>query len=193
MLYIAKPRNFPYTSSAVNMWIMNQFHTHSQKKQNPAKKFIKFGQIKIARQRRRWDWRRDRAARCCDRRAAWFYDRQSVRCCDQRLARRDRWIGARFMVIGEVASSSLFAISLSLSPEILWSENENWIHFPPQKPYFTVKLKIFLVWPNLPDLPNILFSGKGFLNSIWSQNKWTLSPYPITSHVNIISIYKKCL
>ena len=77
--------------------------------------------------------------------------------------------------------------------ENVWSENEDWNDFPPQKPYFTVKLKIFLVWPNLPDLPNILFSGKGFLNSIWSQNKWTLSPYPITSHVNIISIYKKCL
>ena len=55
MLYIAKPPNFPYTSSAVNMRIMNQFHTHSQKKQNPAKKFIKSDQIKIARWRRRWD------------------------------------------------------------------------------------------------------------------------------------------
>ena len=33
--------NFPHTSSIVNMQIMNQFHTHSQKKQNPAKKFIK--------------------------------------------------------------------------------------------------------------------------------------------------------
>ena len=53
ILYIAKPPNFPYTSSAVNMQIMNQFHTHSQKKQNPAKKFIKFGQIEIARRRRR--------------------------------------------------------------------------------------------------------------------------------------------
>ena len=55
MLYITKPPNFPYSSLAVNMWIMNQFHTYSQKKQNPAKKFIKSGQIKIAR------WRRHRA------------------------------------------------------------------------------------------------------------------------------------
>ena len=55
ILYIAKPPNFPYTSLAVNMWIMNQFHTHSQKKQNPTKKFIKSGQIEIARRRRRWD------------------------------------------------------------------------------------------------------------------------------------------
>ena len=38
MLYIAKPPNFPYTSLAVNTLIMNQFHTHSQKKQNPTKK-----------------------------------------------------------------------------------------------------------------------------------------------------------
>ena len=38
MHYIAKPPNFPYFSLAVNMLIMNQFHTHSQKKQNPAKK-----------------------------------------------------------------------------------------------------------------------------------------------------------
>ena len=45
--------NFPYTFSTVNMQIMNQFHTHSQKKQNPAKKFIKSGQIEIAWQRRR--------------------------------------------------------------------------------------------------------------------------------------------
>ena len=40
MLYIP---NFPHTSSTVNMQIMNQFHTYSQKKQNPAKKFIKSG------------------------------------------------------------------------------------------------------------------------------------------------------
>ena len=32
MLYMP---NFPYTSSTVNMQIMNQFHIHSQKKQNP--------------------------------------------------------------------------------------------------------------------------------------------------------------
>ena len=38
MHYIAKSPNFPYISSVVNVLIMNQFHTHSQKKQNPAKK-----------------------------------------------------------------------------------------------------------------------------------------------------------
>ena len=45
MLYIP---NFPYTSSTVNMRIMNQFHTDSQMKQNPAKKIIKSCQIEIA-------------------------------------------------------------------------------------------------------------------------------------------------
>ena len=45
--------NFPHTSSTVNMQIMNLFHTHSQKKQNPTKKFIKSGQIEIAQRRRR--------------------------------------------------------------------------------------------------------------------------------------------
>ena len=38
MLYMP---NFPHPSSTVNMQIMNQFHNHSQEKQNPAKKFIK--------------------------------------------------------------------------------------------------------------------------------------------------------
>ena len=32
---------------------MNQFHTHSQKKQNPAKKFIKSSQIERRRKRER--------------------------------------------------------------------------------------------------------------------------------------------
>ena len=68
ILYIAKPPNFPYASSAVNMWIMNQFHTHSQKKQNPTKKFIKSGQIEIVRggEGEIARWRRDRATRSSD-------------------------------------------------------------------------------------------------------------------------------
>ena len=37
MLYIAKPPNFPYTSSAVNMLIMNQFHSFT-KETKPSKK-----------------------------------------------------------------------------------------------------------------------------------------------------------
>ena len=44
ILYIAKPPNFPYTSSAVNMLIMNQFHSftketkpNKKRKSNPVK------------------------------------------------------------------------------------------------------------------------------------------------------------
>ena len=55
-------------------------------------------------------------------------------------------------------------VSVREQMENFWSENENWIHFLPQKPYF-------------PNLPNMLFSGKGFLNSVWSQNKRSLSNY----------------
>ena len=52
--------------------------------------------------------------------------------------------------------------SLSLSVEILWSENQNWNHFPPVKPYFMIKLKIFSIWPNLPDLPICYFPENDF-------------------------------
>ena len=74
MLYML---NFQYTSSTVNMQIMNQFHTHSQKKQNPAKKFIKSGQIEIMRRRRRWD----RAVKVRS-------EARSVRSSDERRDRR---------------------------------------------------------------------------------------------------------
>ena len=37
MLYIAKPPNFPYTSSVINMLIMNQFHSFT-KETKPSKK-----------------------------------------------------------------------------------------------------------------------------------------------------------
>ena len=103
MLYIAKLSNFPYTSSAVNMWIMNQFHTHLQKKQNPAKKFIKFGQIEIARRRRR----RDRTVEARSSGAMLRSTISAVRSSDWSLG-----------FAGEVSSSSLFeiwALSLSLS------------------------------------------------------------------------------
>ena len=103
MLYIAKPPNFPYTSSAINMWIMNQFHTHSQKKQNPAKKFIKSGQIEIARRRRR----RDHAV---EARSSGMMLRSTIG-----AVRSSDWSSG---FAGEVSSSSLFeiwALSLSLS------------------------------------------------------------------------------
>ena len=120
MLYIAKPPNFPYTSSAVNMWKMNQFHTHSQKKQNPAKKFIKSGQIERRRKRERrlgsigegkgeiMRQRRDRATLELD----W---------CDQRssaivgLVRSSIWCDRQTGAIIDLVQSSLFFLSLYLS------------------------------------------------------------------------------
>ena len=130
MLYIAKPPNFPYTSSAVNMWIMNQFHTHSQKKQNPAKKFIKSGQLRshgggegeIVR------WRRDQV----EARSSGKIERRGDAIdewCDATIDdRRGFIIGLELGLwssdwssgfAGKVSSSSLFAIwalsSLSLS------------------------------------------------------------------------------
>ena len=148
MLYIAKPPNFPYTSSTVILWIMNQFHIHSQKKQNAAKKFIKSGQIEIARRRKRWDRAVEarssegeierRGAAIDERRGAAIEER---RCCDRRSARCDRWTGARSVVVRlelGVRGRSLFflslcdlgslslSLSLSLFSKMLWSENRNW-------------------------------------------------------------------
>ena len=117
MLYMP---NFLYTSSIVNMQIMNQFHTHSQKKQNPAKKFIISGQIEIARRRRRWDRAmKARSVRSSDewrdRRGAWSTSalfgqshRSSIALVDQRATRSTS--GA---IAGEVSSLSL-SLSLSL-------------------------------------------------------------------------------
>ena len=46
--------------------------------------------------------------------------------------------------------SSLLSLSLFYFPgaEVIWSENKNGNYFPPSQPYFTVKLKTFLVWLN---------------------------------------------
>ena len=135
MLYMP---NFPYSSSTINMQIMNQFHTHSQKKQNPAKKFIKSGQIEIERRRRRWD----RAVKArsearlvrssderCDRRSRSTRGtideraRQTIALLVDRATRRS----TSDAIAGEVSSSSLslrsrlslfslpFSLSLSLS------------------------------------------------------------------------------
>ena len=71
--------------------------------------------------------------------------------------------------------------------ENVWSENLGWNWFPLVFAYFTIKLKIFLVWPNLPCQPNMLFSGKWFPNFVFSQNKWTLSV--CLCHFFIINFY----
>ena len=112
MLYMP---NFPYTSSTVNMQIMNQFHTHSQKKQNLAKKFMKSNQIEIARRRRRWD----RAVKVRS-------EARSVRSSDERRARnRDRRAvrspAKSLLPLSLSDLGSLFSLSLSFSGnELKW-------------------------------------------------------------------------
>ena len=82
------------------------------------------------------------------------------------------WIGAsQALCASERAASS----ACERGVENVWSENLGWNDFLLVLPYFTVKLKIFSVWPNLPSQPNMLFSGKWFPNFVWSQNKRTLS------------------
>ena len=144
--------NFPHTSSTVNMQIMNQFHTHSQKKQNPAKKFIKSGQIEIAQRRRRWDRAGEvRSVRSSDERR----DRQSQstkgaideHACrtiaplvDRRLsllARRtiaplvDRRLSLLPLSLSDLGS--LFSLSLSFFPKMIWTENKSVKLFPGQR------------------------------------------------------------
>ena len=114
---------------SVNMLIMNQFHTHSQKKQNPAKKenqiqsnWDSVVEEKVrseARSEQRWD----RVVRSSGgeiggeievARSSSEIERRGTAIDD----RCNRQTGARSVVIGKVSSSSLFAIwalSLSLS------------------------------------------------------------------------------
>ena len=196
MLYMS---NFPHTSSTVNMRIMNQFHTHSQKKQNPAKKFIKSGQIEIAQWRRRWDRvvkarsearlvrssdeRRDRRVRSLDDRAA----------CRTIASLVDRWARSQSrltsalvgrshcsLIAGEVSSSSLslrsglsllsISLSLSLFPKMIWTENKSVKLFPGQRSKY---------WSTKNEFPeNFIFccsqtcgfGGKWFPEIIFTKN-----------------------
>ena len=167
MLYIP---NFPYTSSTVNLHIMNQFHTHSQKKQNPVKKFIKSGQIEIARRRRRWN----RAVKARS-------EARLVRSFDKRRDRRSRSMSGA--IASEVSSSSLslrsglslLSLSLSLFPEMIWSENESVKSFPGQRSK---------CWSTGNDFPkNFIFrccqtrgfGGKWFPEIIFPPKKCTLN------------------
>ena len=112
MLYMT---NFPHIFSTVNMQIMNQFHTHSQKKQNPTKKFIKSGQIEIAQRRRRWD--RAVKARSSGGEIGALVDRRSAR-CDRSTsdAIDDRCSPIWALSSLSLRSDSLFSLlSLSLS------------------------------------------------------------------------------
>ena len=162
--------NFPYTSSTVNMQIMNQFHTHSQKKQNPAKKFIKSDQIEIARQRRRCDCAvkarsEARSVRSSDERC----DRPTSCAIDERCYRR--W---SLFILSLSLRSGLSLLSLSLFPEMIWSENESVKSFPGQRSKY---------WSTGNEFPeNFIFrcsqtcgfGRKWFPEIIFTQNKCTL-------------------
>ena len=204
MLYIP---NFSYTSSTVNKRIINQFHTHSQKKQNPAKKFIKSGQIQITRRRRRWD----RAVKVRSsggeigaivRRAARSTiaiaplvgrlhrsliaplvgrSRSSIRPLIGTVRSSDERCDRRSVLsdLGSIFSLSpiwaLSTLSLSLFPEMNWSENKGAKSFPDQRSN---------CWPTGNDfLENEIFrccqtrgfGGKWFQEIIFPQNKRTLA------------------
>ena len=114
MLYMP---NFPHTSSTVNMQIMNQFHTHSQKKQNPAKKFIKSVQARSEekigaakeKMRSRGPWR-DRRQDRCDRPTRGAIDDH-----DRRGARLTSALVDRQRSLFFLSLSNMGSLSLSLS------------------------------------------------------------------------------
>ena len=113
MLYMP---NFPYTSLTVNMQIMNQFHTQSQKKQNSIKKFIKSGQIEIAQRRRRWDCAvKVRSVRSSDERR----DRRAVRSSDERARRSRRLSNDRTDLAFTTRSPLLLRRAISIWPNLM--------------------------------------------------------------------------
>ena len=181
--------NFPHTSSTVNMQIMNLFHTHSQKKQNPTKKFIKSGQIEIAQRRRRWDRAvKARSVRSSDERR----DRRGARSTSTLVgrSRRSSIAGSLFSLVersrpSSIAGSLFFlslssiwalsslSLSLSLSPEMIWTENKSVKLFPGQRSKY---------WSTGNEFPkNFIFRcsqtcgfvGKWFPEIIFTQNKRT--------------------
>ena len=216
MLYMP---NFPHTSSTVNMQIMNQFHTHSQKKQNPAKKFIKSGQIEIAQQRRRWDravkarsvqssdercdrrgvrstsaligWSRcssiderarnrdQRGARSPDERAARRSPALSSRSSDDRAPRRSPTLSSSSLSLRSGLSLLSLSLSLSLFPEMIWTENKSVKLFPGQRSkYWSTGNEFGNEFPE-----NFIFCcsqtcgfrGKWFPEIIFTRNKRTNS------------------
>ena len=90
------------------------------------------------------------------------------------------WIVSFGLVCGSEQSSSERGSACEREMENVWSENLGWNWFPLVFAYFTVKLKIFLVWPNLPCQPNMLFSGKWFPNFAFSQNKRKCKLHPLS-------------
>ena len=61
--------------------------------------------------------------------------------------------------------------------ETNWSENNDWNQFQSFLAYFSVKLKMFSVWPNFTAQPNARFSENWFPEINFSRNKRSLSEY----------------
>ena len=59
--------------------------------------------------------------------------------------------------------------------EINWSENNDWNQFQSFLAYFSVKLKMFSVWPNFTAQPNARFSENWFPEINFSRTKRSLS------------------
>ena len=100
------------------------------------------------------------------------------------------FLGLRSLSLCLRVSPFSLSFSLCASPEMIWSEYLGWKSFPLVLAYFTVKLKIFSVWPNLPSQPNMLFSEKWFPNFDFSQNKRTLRLQFSLKKINIITYFE---
>ena len=127
-----------------------------KKKKKPEKKFIK-GEIEGEIERR--------GAAIDETGAIWC-----VRSSDW----SSRFVGEVEGVIWALSSSSC-SLSLSHTPETIWSENRNWKWFPGSKLIFYSQMKIISGKFYFQSQPNSLFYGKWFPKTIWSQNKRSLN------------------
>ena len=119
---------------------------------------------------------------------------RSARCCD----RWDRCDLVRAIIELELEVhrqrqrrdlGSLFFLSLSLSPETIWSENRNGNEFQLSKLLFYSQMKMISGKFYFQNQPNSLFYEKWFPESVYHQNKRTLKHlnstwifFHITSH-----------
>ena len=98
------------------------------------------------------------------------------------------WIGAwlRRVVSGSECGSEQWRLDRAVrvwearacerGEETNWSENNDWNQFQSFLAYFSVKLKMFSVWPNFTAQPNTRFSGNWFPEINFSRNKRSLKP-----------------
>ena len=97
--------------------------------------------------------------------------------CDSKSKLNSEGLWVRSLSLG-VISFSLYAWVRKWFEVKIFTSN----HYCPTSLILRSTLKIFSVWPNFSDQPNSLFSGKAFLNLVWSQSKWTLELATCPSH-----------